>query len=76
MAATTEAAFTEAQVTTFMADTNLNPVSNEKRGEVHVTLVFDGVTFNPATLLTQLKGLGTVQSDNVPARNNYSFIIT
>ena len=76
MAASTEVAYTQTQTEAFMDDTTLNPVTTEKRCEVQVTLVFDGVTFNPSHLFDQLKNLGTVQTDKIPARNNYNFIIT
>lgn len=76
MAASTEVAYTQTQTEAFMDDTTLNPVVKEKRCEVQVTLVFDGVDFNPGTFFDQLKNLGTVQTDKVPARNNYNFIIT
>jgi hypothetical protein len=38
--------------------------------------VFDGVDVNPGLIFDALKALGTVQTDKVPARKNYNFIIT
>jgi hypothetical protein len=76
MAATKEVVYTEAQSEAFMDDTKLNPVLKEKRSEVQLTLVFDGVDVNPGAIFDALKALGTVQTDKVPARNNYNFIIT
>lgn len=76
MAASTDVVYTQTETETMMDDTVLNPVVNEKRAEVQVTLVFDGVDFNPGALFDALKGLGTVQTDKIPARNNYNFIIT
>lgn len=76
MAATTNVAYTEAETQTFMDDTTLNPVGTEKRGEVQITLVFDGVDANPALIFDALQTLGTVQTDKVPTRKNYNFIIS
>ena len=76
MAASTDVVYTQTETEAMMDDTVLNPVVNEKRAEVQVTLVFDGVDFNPGTFFDALKGLGTVQTDKIPARNNYNFIIT
>jgi hypothetical protein len=76
MAATTEVAYTAAQTTAFMTDTVRNPVRTEKRGEVHITLVFDGVAIDPAAIRTAIANLGTVQTDKIPQGGNYSFIIT
>ena len=76
MAASKEVVYTETQTQTFMDDTKLNPVVKEKRGEVNITLVFDGVDINPATIFDAIQTLGTVQTDKVPAHLNYSFIIT
>lgn len=76
MPATTKVAYTAAQTTTMMDNTTLNPVSTEDRNEVQVTLVYDGVDFNPALLLDALQTLGTVQTDKIPTRGNYNFIIT
>ena len=76
MAATTSVVYTETQTQTFMDDTKLNPVSNEKRGEVHITLTFDGVSIDPALIFDALQTLGTVQSNLVPTHKNYNFIIT
>jgi hypothetical protein len=76
MAATTKAVYTEAQAEAFMDDTNLNPVSTEDRGEVHITLTFYDVDINPGAIFDALKTLGTVQSDFLPTRKNYNFIIS
>ena len=76
MAATTETVYTETQTTAFMDDTILNPSRTEKRGEVNITLVFDGVAINPAAINDALQTLGTVQTDRVPSGNRYSFIIS
>jgi hypothetical protein len=76
MAATKEVVYTQAQSEAFMDDTKLNPVVNERRGEVQLTLVFDGVDIDPSKIFDALKTLGTVQTDKVPARLNYNFIIT
>jgi hypothetical protein len=76
MAATNEVVYTETQTQTFMDDTKLNPVVKEKRGEVQLTLVFDGVDIDPAEIFDAIQTLGTVQTDKVPARQNYSFIIS
>lgn len=76
MAATTEAVYTAAQTTTMMDDTNLNPVVKEKRGEVHLTLTFDGVDINPGLILDAIQTLGTVQANMVPCRGEYSFLVT
>lgn len=76
MAATTNVAYTEAQTGAFMDDTSLNPVIKEARGEVQVTLVFDGVTIDPGKIFDAVQTLGTVQSDFIPARLNYNFIIS
>jgi hypothetical protein len=76
MAASKEVAYTETQTQTFMDDTNLNPVLKETRGEVQLTLVFDGVDINPALIFDAIQALGTVQTDKVPTRKNYNFIIT
>ena len=76
MPATTQVVYTEAQTEAFMDDVNLNPVSSEKRGEVQLTLTFDGVAINPALLFDALKNLGVVQSNVLPARGNYNFLIT
>lgn len=73
MAASTNVVYTEAQAEAAM---DALPTSSEKRGEVQLTLVYDGVTINPGALFDALKNLGTVQTDKVPARNNFSFIIT
>jgi len=58
MAASTEVAYTQTQTEAFMDDTTLNPVTTEKRCEVQVTLVFDGVTFNPGHLLRPVEEPG------------------
>ena len=76
MAASKEVAYTETQTQTFMDDTNLNPVVKEKRGEVQITLVFDGVDITPGAIFDAIQTLGTVQTDKVPNRQNYNFIIT
>lgn len=76
MAATAEAVYTQTQTEAMMDDTVLNPVVDEKRCEVNLTLVYDGVSFNAGTLFDQLKNLGTVQTDRIATRENYSFIIT
>lgn len=76
MAATTEVAYTEAQTQTMMDDTTLNPARTEKRGEVNITLVFDGVEINPALIFDAIQNLGTVQTDKVPSGGNYNFIIS
>jgi hypothetical protein len=76
MPATTQAVYTQAQCQTMMDDTNQNPVRNEKRGEVHISLVFDGVDINPALIFDAIQTLGTVQADKVPAGGRYEFIIT
>jgi hypothetical protein len=76
MAATKEVVYTEAQTQTFMDDTNLNPVVKEARGEVQVTLVFDGVDIDPGKIFDAVQTLGTVQTDKVPTRLNYNFIIS
>lgn len=76
MAATDEAVYTAAQVTAFMDDTKLNPVRTDKRGEVHLTLVFDGVDIDPAAINDAVQTLGTVQMDKIPYGGNYSYIIS
>lgn len=76
MAATTNVAYTETETQTFMDDTDLNPVVKEQRAEVQLTLVFDGVDVNPALIFDALQTLGTVQTDKVPTRLNYNFIIS
>jgi hypothetical protein len=76
MAAIKDVVYTEAQTQAFMDDTKLNPVSTEKRGEVQVTLVFDGVDIDPAEIFDAVQTLGTVQTDKVPTRLNYNFIIS
>lgn len=78
MAATNEAVYTETEVETMMDDTvGLNPTNSEVDHEVNITLVYGaGVTFNAGTLFNALQALGTIQSDKVPTRGNYNFIIT
>ena len=76
MAATKEVVYTETQTQTFMDDTKLNPVVKEARGEVQITLVFDGVDIDPAKIFDAVQTLGTVQTDKVPTRLNYNFIIS
>ncbi len=76
MPATNQAVYTQAQTQTMMDDTNLNPVSTEDRGEVQITLTFYDVDINPATIFDALQALGTVQTDFVPTRKNYNFIIS
>lgn len=76
MAATTNVVYTETQTQTYMDDTNLNPVVKEARGEVQLTLVFDGVDINPGAIFDAIQTLGTVQTDKVPTRLNYNFIIS
>ena len=76
MAATTNVVYTEAQTEAFMDDTTLNPVVKEQRGEVQITLVFDGVDINPGAIFDAIKTLGTAQTDKVPARLNYNFIMS
>lgn len=76
MAATKEVVYTETETQTFMDDTNLNPVVKEARGEVQITLVFDGVDIDPAEIFDAVQTLGTVQTDKVPTRLNYNFIIS
>lgn len=76
MAATNEVVYTQAETEAFMDDTTLNPVVNEARGEVQVTLVFDGVDIDPGEIFDAVQTLGTVQTDKVPTRLNYNFIIT
>lgn len=76
MAATKEVAYTEAQTQTMMDDTTLNPSRTEQRGEVNITLVFDGVAINPAAIFDAIQTLGTVQTDKVPYGGNYNFIIS
>jgi hypothetical protein len=72
-----QAVFSQAQTQALMDDANLNPTSNQTDAEVHVTLVFRGVTANPATIYDAVQTLGAVvRTDMVPARNNYSFIIS
>lgn len=75
--ATTRAVYTEAQTEAMMDDTTQNPVSTEDGCEVQLTLTFrEGKSHNPAALFDALQTLGDVQTDMVPARNNYNFIIT
>lgn len=76
MPATTEVVYTQAQTEAMMDDTIRNPVRTDKRGEVNITLVYDGVSINPGLLFDQLKNLGTVQTDKIPQGGNYSFIIS
>lgn len=76
MAVTRQAAYTTAQCQTMMDDQKQNPIRKEKRGEVNLTLVFDGVDINPGLIFDAVQTLGTVQSDVVLARGNYSFIIS
>lgn len=76
MAATDDVVYTETETQTFMDDTELNPVVTEKRGEVQLTLVFDGVDIDPGAIFDAIQTLGTVQTDKVPARLNYNFIIS
>jgi hypothetical protein len=76
LAATTEVVYTAAQTTAMMDDTLRNPVRTDKRGEVHITLVFDGVSIDPAAINDAIQTLGTVQCDKIPQGGNYSFIIT
>ena len=76
MAATKEVVYTEAQTEAMMDDTTLNPSRTEKRGEVNITLVFDGVAINPAAIFDAIKTLGTAQTDKVPYGGNYNFIIS
>jgi hypothetical protein len=76
MAATTEVVYTAAQTTAMMDDTARNPVRTDKRGEVHITLVFDGVDIDPAAINDAIQNLGTVQTDKIPQGGNYSFIIS
>ena len=73
MAATTQAVYTQAQTEAMM---DALPVVTEKRGEVHITLVFDGVAINPGTLFDHLKDIGTIQTDMVPAGNRFNFIVS
>lgn len=75
--ATTQAVYTETQTETMMDDTKLNPVVKEEGCEVQVTLTFrGGKSHDPGALFDALQNLGDVQTDFVPARNNYNFIIT
>ncbi len=76
MPATNEVVYTQAQTEAMMDDTVRNPVRTEKRGEVHITLVFDGVAINPGAIFDAIKGLGTAQTDKIPQGGNYSFIIS
>ena len=76
MAATKEVVYTQTQTEAFMDDTKLNPVVKEARGEVQITLVFDGVDIDPGAIFDAIKTLGTAQTDKVPARLNYNFIIS
>jgi hypothetical protein len=76
MAASTEVVYTEAETEAMMDDTVRNPTSNEARVEVHMSLVFDGVTMDPGAIMDAVKTLGTTQTDKIPAGGNYSFIIT
>lgn len=69
-------AYTEAQTEALMDDTDLNPVTDDQRGEVQVTLVFDDVDFDPGALFDALQTLGTVSTDKVPTRRNYNFVIS
>ena len=73
MAASTEVCYTQAETEAMM---DALPTSTEKRCEVQVTFVFDGVSFVPGTFFDHLKDIGTVQTDKVPARNNFNFVIT
>lgn len=60
-----------------MDDTVLNPTNNEVDHEVTITLTYAaGVTYNANTLFDALQALGTIQSDKVPARGNFNFLIT
>lgn len=75
--ATNQAVYTQEQTEAMMDDTTQNPVSTEDRAEVQVTLVFTGgKPFVPSELFDALQEIGDVQTDFVPARNNYNFIIT
>jgi hypothetical protein len=76
MPATTEVVYTQAQTEAMMDDTVRNPVRTDKRGEVNITLVFDGVSINPALIFDAIKTLGTAQTDKIPQGGNYSFIIS
>lgn len=59
-----------------MDDVQINPVTNEQRGECHITLTFDGVALNPGAIYDALKALGVVRCNLVPASGKYNFLIT
>jgi hypothetical protein len=70
-----ETVYTEVETEAAMDDVKLNPVVDNEDGEVIIQLSFRGVSIDPELIFDALKNLGTVQSDVLPARHNYRFII-